>query len=47
MTTATSAGLDFFLPRAAEKAPLARDISFLSHLEELRISNCAENPPET
>ncbi|HEY9638188.1 MAG TPA: hypothetical protein V6D14_32645 [Coleofasciculaceae cyanobacterium] len=24
-----------------------RDIGFLSHLDELRISNCAENPPET
>ena len=24
-----------------------RDIDFLSHLDELRISNCAENPPET
>jgi putative transposase len=24
-----------------------RDVSFLSHLNELRISNCAENPPET
>jgi hypothetical protein len=23
-----------------------RDVSFLSHLEELRISNSAENPPE-
>jgi putative transposase len=23
-----------------------RDIEFLSHLEELRISNCVENPPE-
>jgi putative transposase len=23
-----------------------RDIDFLSHLDELRISNCAENPPE-